>query len=183
MIGPMSPRSSTAGRGELRLLLRPRPPKPRTLLVAGVVAVAVLVLSSVAAAGGTVGRPEADVFHAVNDLPAALRPLMWVFQLAGLLLMPLVAALVATLARRWWLTLCLVLLVPLKLAAEKGVIKQLVERQRPGLTVCHGDPSCGHFRGVPLDGPSYVSGHTIIAWSIATLLTAYLGRRHRAAWS
>jgi undecaprenyl-diphosphatase len=166
-------------RALLRSCLKPRPPSGQSLLLAGAVAAALAVGATLVAAGGTVGRLEADVFHAVNDLPDALRPLMWVFQLAGLVLLPVVVALVAALARRWWLALCLVLLVPLKLLVEKGVIKQLVDRQRPGVTVCHGDAGCAHFRGVPLEGPSYVSGHAIIAWSVATLLAPYLLRRGR----
>ena len=181
MIGEMSTRSKATPQATLGALLQPRPVAVRTLLVVGGAAVAVVVASTLVASGGKVGRLEADVFHAVNDLPDALRPLMWVFQLAGLVLLPLLVALVAALARRWWLTLCLVALVPLKLLVEKGVIKQLVDRQRPGLTVCGGDASCAHFRGVPLDGPSYVSGHAIIAWSVATLLVPYLARRGRIA--
>jgi undecaprenyl-diphosphatase len=159
--------------------MRPRQPSTQQLTVVGIVAAAVVGLSTAAAAGGDVSAFEADVFHAVNDLPDALEPVMWVFQLAGLVLLPLLVAAAALLARRRWLALCLVLLVPLKLLVEKAVIKQLVERQRPGVTVCNGDAGCGHFRGVPLEGPSYVSGHAIIAWSVATLLVPYLGRRGR----
>jgi undecaprenyl-diphosphatase len=159
--------------------MRPRQPSTSRLAVVGIVAAAVLGLCTAVAAGGDVGSLEADVFHAVNDLPDALEPVMWVFQLAGLLLTPLVVAVAALLARRWWLALCLALLVPLKLLVEKGVVKQLVERQRPGLTVCAGDAGCANFRDVPLEGPSYVSGHAIIAWSVATLLVPYLGRRGR----
>jgi undecaprenyl-diphosphatase len=163
----------------MRSLLRPRPTDAATLAAAAAVALVVAVASTLIAAEGTVSRAEARLFHAVNDLPDALRPFMWVFQLAGLVLLPWVIAAVAAAARRWWLALCLVLVVPLKLLVEKGVVKALVDRQRPGVTVCHGDPTCGHFRGVPLEGQSYVSGHAVIAWSVATLLVPYLGRRGR----
>ena len=44
---------------------------------------------------------EASIFHAINDLPDWLYAPMWVFQLAGLLLVPLVVAVVAAVFRRW----------------------------------------------------------------------------------
>ena len=50
---------------------------------------------------------------------------MWVFQLAGLLLVPFIVAVVAALFRKWWLAGALVALVPLKLFVEKAVVKQL----------------------------------------------------------
>jgi undecaprenyl-diphosphatase len=143
------------------------------------VALATLVAATAIAHSGKVSRPEADVFHAINDLPNWLRPVMYVFQLAGLLFVPLVVAIIAAFFRKWWLTLCLVLLIPLKLFFEKEVIKNLVDRQRPGTSICHGDPTCGHFRSVPLHGPSFVSGHAIITASVATLLFFYLGRTGR----
>jgi len=73
--------------------------------------------------------------------------------------------------------------VPLKLLVEKGVVKQLVERERPGTTICGAperfDATCGQFRNVPLEGLSFVSGHAIIAWGIATVLWPVLPRRWR----
>ena len=49
-----------------------------------------------------------------------------------------------------------------------------MERQRPGTSICDLDESCGHFRDVPLAGLSFVSGHAIITWGVATLLWPYL---------
>jgi undecaprenyl-diphosphatase len=144
------------------------------------VAVAVAVAAGVVASSGEVPSWEGLVFHAINDLPDWLRPAMWVFQLAGLLLVPLGVAVGAAFVRRWRLAASLVVLVPLKLLVEKQVVKQLVERQRPGTSICGGDVACGNFRGdVPLEGLSFVSGHAIIAWAVATLLWPYLGRGWR----
>jgi undecaprenyl-diphosphatase len=148
------------------------------------VAVLVAVVAGLIAAGGEVPGWEKAVFHAINDLPDLLEGPMWVFQLAGLLFAPLLVAAVAALYRRWRLAAALVVFVPLKLLVEKGVVKQLVERERPGTTICGSpDPSdttCGHFRGnVPLEGLSFVSGHAIIAWGIATVLWPVLPRRWR----
>lgn len=149
----------------------------RAVATAGVVGLVVAVESSAIASSGTVGSLEESVFHAINDLPDALRGPMWGFQLAGLLAVPAVVAVGAALFRRWRLAAALVVLVPLKLIVEKAVIKQLVERERPGTTICDLDATCGNFRDVPLRGLSFVSGHAIIAWAVATLLwTALPGR-------
>jgi undecaprenyl-diphosphatase len=141
-----------------------------------VVGAAVAVVASLVAATGDVSGLEAWVFHVVNDLPDIVRWPMWVFQLPGLLLVPLVAAVVALAFRKWWLALALALIVPLKLFVERQIIKQLVSRQRPATSICAGDLECGNFRGVPIRGESYVSGHAIIAWAIATLVAPFLPR-------
>lgn len=104
---------------------------------------------------------------------------MWVFQLAGLLFVAVIVAAGAAWFRRWRLAVALVVFVPAKLIVEKLVVKQLVERERPGTTTCSADgqfdPTCGNFRGdVPLDCLSFVSGHAIIAWGVATMLWAML---------
>ena len=81
--------------------------------------------------------------------------------------------------RRFRLAIALVALIPLKLFVEKAVVKQLVERERPGTSICQLDEACGNFRDVPLAGLSFVSGHAIIAWAVATLLWPYLPGRWR----
>ena len=86
--------------------------------------------------------------------------------------MPLAVAAVALIFRSWRLALGLVLLVPAKLLVEKEVLKALVRRERPGTTV----PDAV-LRDVPSAGPSFPSGHAIIAFGIVVLLAPYL--RHR----
>lgn len=155
----------------------------RTMLIAFAVGLAVATLSALVASGGDVAGWEASIFHAVNDLPDWLEGPMWVFQLAGLLFVPLVVAVVAASFRKWWLVVGMILLVPLKLVVEKAVVKQVVERERPGTTICgypdDFDAACGNFRDVPLEGLSFVSGHAIIAWGVATLLWPVLHGRWR----
>lgn len=161
---------------------QPESPAPRWTTARGVglgAAVGVFLVAAVVASSGTVHGWEASVFHAVNDLPDALEIPMWVFQLAGLVLLPVLVAIGAAFFRRWHLAATLVALVPLKLFVELLVVKQLVERERPGTTICALQPDCGKFRNVPMDGLSFVSGHAIVAWGIATLLWPYLGRRLR----
>ena len=140
------------------------------------VGLGLVVASSIVAASGEVPAFEADVFHLVNDLPEFLRWPMWVFQLPGLLLAPLAAAIVALAFRKWWLALALVLVIPLKLFIEKQIIKALVSRQRPATSICEGDLTCGNFRDVSTRGESFVSGHAIIAWAIAVLAAPSLPR-------
>ncbi len=145
--------------------------------------VAVAIVSGLIASSGEVAGWEASIFHAINDLPDWLEQPMWLFQLAGLLFVPLVVAAVAAHFRKWWLVAGLVALVPLKLIVEKAVVKQLVERERPGTTICgypdDFDETCGNFRDVPLEGLSFVSGHAIIAWGVAALLWPVLPGRWR----
>ena len=120
---------------------------------------------------------ERAIFHAINGLPELLYRPMWLMQLVGLLLVPLVVAVVAAVLRKWRLAVCLVALIPLKLFVEKQVVKKLVERQRPGTSICAGNLDCGHFRDVPISGLSFVSGHAVISFGVATLLCPYLTRR------
>ena len=139
-----------------------------TVLVVGV---AVLAGCAIAAADGRVGLAERAVFHAINGLPAWLYRPMLLAQYLGVLAMPLVVAAGALAFRRWRLAVALVLVVPLKLAAER-VPKLLIQRERPGTTV----PDA-ILRGVPHGGLSFVSGHAIITFAIAGLLLLVLPRR------
>jgi undecaprenyl-diphosphatase len=148
-------------------------------LVAFVAAVAVAVAAGVVASSGEVPGWEQGIFHGINGLPDWLRGPMWLFGQFGLVLLPVGIAVVACVLRRFRLALALVLLIPAKLAVEHGVVKVLVERQRPGTSICGGDVTCGHFRDVPMEGLSFVSGHAIIAWGIATVVWPYLPRRWR----
>jgi membrane-associated phospholipid phosphatase len=145
--------------------------RPGWLLGCAAAGLAVAVAASVVASSGCVGPAERAVFAAVNGLPDALRWPMWVFQLLGLVLLPVAVAVVALLLKRIRLAIALLALVPLKLLAEKAVVKELVHRERPGRT--EPDPI---LRDVPSAGNSFPSGHAIIAFGIAALLTPYLGR-------
>ena len=140
-------------------------------------AVVVFVACAAVASTGDVPGWERAVFHGINGLPDVLDRPMWLFQLVGLLLVPLAVAVVAAVFRRWRLAICLVVFIPLKLLVEKHVVKKLVERQRPGTSICDGNLECGEFRDVPTQGLSFVSGHTIISFGVATLLAPYLTRR------
>lgn len=129
-----------------------------------------------AVSSGEVGAAERAVFLTVNGWPDVLRWPMWVFQTLGVLAMPLVVAVPAALTRHWRLAAGLVLLVPLKLFVEKEVLKELVFRERPGTTI----PGA-LLRDVPSAGPSFPSGHAVIAFGIVVLVAPYLRRRWQLA--
>ena len=136
-----------------------------------VASLAVFAICAVVAASGRVGPVERAVFHAVNGLPTWLYRPMLMFQYLGVLAMPLVVAVGALALRRWRLAGAVVLVVPLKLAAER-LVKLLVQRERPGTTV----PDA-ILRGVHPAGLSFVSGHAIITFAVAGLLALVLPRR------
>jgi undecaprenyl-diphosphatase len=132
---------------------------------------AVFAVCAALAADGRVGPAERAVFHAVNGLPEWLYRPMLLAQYLGVLAMPLVVAAGALAFRRWRLAAALVLVVPSKLGLER-LVKQLVQRERPGTTV----PDA-ILRGVHPGGLSFVSGHAMITFAIAGLLALVLPRR------
>lgn len=150
-------------------------------LVAAGIGVVVSLLCAAVAASGTVPSAEAEAFHLVNDLPDWLVRIAYPVQLLGVLVVPLLPAAVAALLRKWRLCLALALLPALKYVVEFGLIKRTVDRARPFQSLCGEDPTCAHFRDVPLYGPSFVSGHAIIAGALATLVLPYLSRRWQVA--
>lgn len=131
----------------------------------------VLVVCMFIVRSGEVGSVEEAVFHAINGLPDFLQAPMWLFQIPGILVFPLVVALVALLLRRYRLAAAIALTVPIKLLLERRVVKVLVERQRPGTSV-----SDAILRDASPTGLSFPSGHAILAFALAGLLAPYLGR-------
>ena len=144
------------------------------MAVVALVGLVLTVLSSLAARDGAVSAPERSVFDAINGLPGWLYRPMWAFQLLGVLVAPVLIAVVLLVLRRWRPALALLLLVPLKLAAERQVLKKLVERQRPGQTETN-----PILRDVPPAGLSFPSGHAIVAAATLVILWPYLGRTGR----
>jgi membrane-associated phospholipid phosphatase len=136
---------------------------------------AVLAAGMVVVRDGDVAGWEEGLFHAVNDLPGALYPVLWPFQQIGAVLVGPVLALVAALLRRFRLAIALLAATVLKLVLERAV-KEIVVRERPGTSI--GDDV--ELRGdVSASGPSFVSGHAVMVAAIATLVTPYLPGRWR----
>lgn len=140
-------------------------------------ALGVYLLSALVASAGTVPSLEQDLFHLINGLPDWVWWAAYPVQLLGVLVVPLVLAIGAALIRRWRLALALAALPVLKYIVEFGVVKNTVDRPRPFISTCAQDQGCGVFRDVPLAGPSFVSGHAMIAGATAAILLPYLTRR------
>jgi undecaprenyl-diphosphatase len=140
----------------------------------------IVALGTIAVRNGSVSGLEKAIFHAVNDLPEALYPVLWPFQQLGAILVGPVVALVAALTRRWRLALAVLVATIAKLVLER-VVKAIVSRQRPGTSV-GGDI---HLRGnVSAHGESFVSGHAVLIAALATLVAPYLpGRWKIVPWA
>jgi undecaprenyl-diphosphatase len=123
---------------------------------------------------GVVSGFEEDVFRAVNDLPDALEAPMTGVQYLGVAVIPFVLAAMAAILRKWYLAIAALLVYPLKLFVEKVILKELVFRARPAVSL--GDV---HLRHAPATGPSFPSGHAIVAFAIAGILAPYLSRGWR----
>jgi glycosyltransferase 2 family protein len=122
-------------------------------------------------------RFETDVFHAVNDLPDALRlPFEAVMQL-GTLPAVIVVVVLALVLRRWWMALAAGLA---GIAGDAGshFAREIVGRGRPLDLLTH-----VVVRGPRITGFGYPSGHTTTAAALAAAVVPYLSRSaRRAAW-
>ncbi|MGI9594613.1 MAG: phosphatase PAP2 family protein [Acidimicrobiales bacterium] len=140
------------------------------------VAVVVIVVSSAAAADGEVAEWEAETLRFFNDWPNWLEPPMWVLQQVGVIMAPVIGGLVIVWYTRNWLHLVpFVLVLPLKLGIEKSIIKQLVERERPYVSI---GPEI-NVRGSAFEGLSYPSGHATTAFALGILVAGFLPPRWR----
>ena len=146
-------------------------------LAAGLV---VLAAGMVAVRNGSVSGFEESVFHAINDLPQALYPILWPVQQLGVIVVGPIAAAAAALSRRFRLAIALLIATVAKLLLERAV-KAIVSRERPGTSI---GPDI-HLRGtVSLTGESFVSGHAILVAAIAGLVSPYLrGRWKIIPWA
>ncbi len=140
------------------------------------VSLVALVASSAVAWDGTVPAWEASILEFVNGWPDWLEPPMWVLQQVGVLFAPVVAGLIIALSTRRWVYLVpFALVLPLKLGIEKGLVKQLVARERPFTSV---GPDI-NVRGSAFEGLSFPSGHATTAFALAILVSAFLPPRWR----
>ncbi len=150
--------------------------QPSFVAAVTVMAAVIVVLSSAVAWDGTVPGWEAEPLRWINGWPDWLEPPMWVLQQVGVFMAPVVAGLiVVSFTRRWQHLVPFVLVLPLKLGIEKAVVKQLVDRERPYVSV---GPDI-EVRGPAFEGLSFPSGHCTTAFALAVLLTAFLPSRWR----
>lgn len=143
---------------------------PHVRLLLGVAGVAA---SAVPVNRDGVGRREAGVFRAVNDLPDSLFVPAWpVMQLGTLGAAPALAV-AAHLAGDEVLARRLVMAGPATWALSKAV-KRRVQRGRPHALLEH-----VHTRGQPATGLGYLSGHAGVAVVIGLAVLRHSRRRSR----
>jgi undecaprenyl-diphosphatase len=133
----------------------------------------VLSLSVAGARRPRIGPAESRSFHAINGLPDGLHPFLWVPMQLGNLVVGLAAGLlVAWLDGDATVAVGVVLAAGLKLVVERFVRRwtadALAVRQRPGTSqvgaVIRGD--------VPASGPSFPSGHVILAAGVGCVVAS-----------
>lgn len=135
---------------------------------------AVLALSVVGARRPAIPALEQRVFRAVNRLPDWLYWPLWPpMQLGNLIVGTLAGLAVAAYYESWTMAAATVLAALLKLVVERVVRHWtrdlLTVRRRPGTS----EPGAiVRGRDVPHDGPSFPSGHVILAAAIACIVTA-----------
>jgi membrane-associated phospholipid phosphatase len=148
--------------------------RTRRLVITTALTLVAIVASSALAWNGDVPAWERSILKFFNGWPDFLEPLFWVLQQPGVLFAPvIVGAAVVWRTRQWQHFAVFAFVLPLKLGIEKGLVKQLVQRERPFTSV---GPSVD-LRGPAFDGLSFPSGHTTTAFATAILLTAFLPKR------
>ena len=136
-------------------------------------AAAVLALTWALAAPGRVSSVETSVFHAVNRLPGWLYPIViGPMQLGSLAAVPVVA-LVAGIARRWWMAVA-VGSAGLAAYVVARIVKVLVDRGRP-LDELHDVV----VHGARALGGGFPSGHSAVSAAIVLAAVPYLAWRWR----
>jgi membrane-associated phospholipid phosphatase len=146
-------------------------------LVAAWIGLIIVGVSAAHARKPTISAAESRVFHTVNGLPGGLYPLLWLPMQFGNLLVGTVAGLgVAVVDRDVTAAVGVTLAAALKLLAERVVRRQMVDylavRQRPGVSQIGAILRGGD---VPVSGPSFPSGHVILAAGVGTIVAPILG--------
>jgi glycosyltransferase 2 family protein len=134
------------------------------------------VASVVAARHVDIGPVESRVFHAVNGLPNWIYAVVWLpMQLGNLVVGTLAGVAVAWWARDLAVAVAAVAAAVLKLVSERFIRREMDEwlgvRQRPGTS----EPGAVlRGRDVPKSGPSFPSGHIILAAAVACVAATAL---------
>ncbi len=149
----------------------------RDELIAFAVGLLVLVVGAMIVGDGSVPAWEESVFHAVNDLPDWLYPIVWPGNLLGALVIVPIVAVLALSVRQYWLALAIVIAGVLKLVSER-IVKRVVTRERPGASIGSDIETRGD---VSVSGESFVSGHAILAAAVAMVVAPYVPPRGRIA--
>jgi len=148
----------------------------RPVVAVVVAAIIIVVLSSWVAWDGDVPAWESSILEFINGWPDWFKPLVWAIQQVGVLFAPVVGGLIIFwFTRKWQHLVPFVLVLPLKLGIEKGLVKQLVQRERPFVST----GEWVNVRGPAFEGLSFPSGHTTTAFALAVLVSAFLRPKWR----
>ncbi len=143
---------------------------------------------AIVAAGGVLGaasvvatrgvpKVEERAFHAVNDLPSWLTPLLWPPMQLGSLWGPVVAGVVTW--RRWrsWKATAGVVVGGVVAWQLAKVVKHYIRRGRPADEL----DRISWRAGTPKEGLGFVSGHSTVAFAMVTVLWPWTDAAERAA--
>ena len=133
-----------------------------------------MLITAHAARAGKVGRVEARAFRAVNGLPDALYPPVWLIMQFGALGAVPAAGGAAWLAGERRLAVRLLADGTATWALAK-LVKQDVQRPRPAMLLAD-----AHSRGRPPAGLGYLSGHAGVATALGAATLPHLGPAGRA---
>jgi len=147
-------------------------PLPLSLAATGLV---LLALSMRAASLDHIPPAEMTVFRAINRLPDPLYPLLWLpMQLGNLVVGLLVGLGIAASLRDVAIGIAVVVATIAKFVVERIVRDRMTAfrevRQRPGTS----EPGAILRGDVPSAGPSFPSGHVILAGAIAVVVSTGL---------
>jgi membrane-associated phospholipid phosphatase len=111
---------------------------------------------------------EQRVFRAVNGWPDWFYPVLWLPMQLGNLVVGTVVGIVAVAAfADWWAIIWVLVAMILKLVTERFIRRELADsvaaRRRPGTS----EPGAVLRGDVPVDGPSFPSGHVLLVTAVA----------------
>jgi undecaprenyl-diphosphatase len=153
----------------------PRRPvsRRRDALILAALGLLLSVLSALPVREHSLDPVERDVFRAVNTHTVAPFLVVWVIMQLGNIVVVPVAAIVAAIARRWWLSAGL-FIGGVAVYVLAKVVKGAVVRGRPASLI----PDV-RIRGAEPLGRGYPSGHAAVVTLIVVLAWPYLRRRGR----
>lgn len=147
----------------------------RRWLIAAAIAGVVFALTALLARDQRVSGFEADVFRVVNAAPSWLYRPVWPVMQFGNVLVACAVAVVVGVARRRPAVAAAGVAVCIAAWYVAKLVKNVVGRGRPGVFLAD-----VHVPGVPEDGFGFISGHSTVAFALATVVAAALPRRARA---
>ena len=151
-------------------------PHRKSHIVEWLVAMGLLILATLPVRPNRVSDAEEDTFHAINRLPGGLLDLVLstIMQLGNVFFVAF-ATIAALVARKVRFALDLFVAGTSAWILAK-VVKEIFHRGRPVDLL-----SDVTLRGDATSGLGFVSGHTAVAFALATIANSYLGKRGRIA--